>query len=72
VVTDPRGALGATYQPFGLTAVLVGKDGSVRDIQQNLGPALQLQASLQALTGAGPQGLDDPGGTVVLAGLRPA
>jgi hypothetical protein len=68
VVTDPRDALGATYQPFGLTAVLVGKDGSIREIQQNLGPALQLQDSLRALTGASPQGLDDPGGTVVLAG----
>jgi hypothetical protein len=66
VVTDPRDALGS--QRFGLTAVLVGKDGSVRDIQQNLGPALQLQDSLRALTGASPQGLDDPGGTVVLAG----
>jgi hypothetical protein len=72
VVTDPRDTLGATYQRFGLTAVLVGRDGSVRDIQQNLGPALQLQDSLRALTGASPQGLDDPGGTVVLAGLRPA
>ncbi len=73
VVTDPRDALGA--QRFGLTAVLVGKDGFIRAIQQNLGPALQLQASLRALTGASPQGLDDPGGTVVLAGqagLRPA
>jgi hypothetical protein len=53
----------------------VGKDGSIREIQQNLGPALQLQDSLQALTGASPQGLDDPGGTVILAGqaaLRPA
>ncbi len=69
VVTDPRDALGGTYQPDGLTAVLVDKDGVVRSIQQNLSPALQLQGSLRALTGGRPEGLeDDPGGTVVLAG----
>ncbi len=68
VVTDPRDALSGTYQPVGLTAVLVDKDGLVRSIQQNLSPALHLQGSLRALAEGRPQGLDDPGGTVVLAG----
>lgn len=75
VVTDTHDAMGGAYQPVGLTAVLVDRDGSVRGIQQNLGSAFQLQGSLRALKGASPQGLDDPGGTVVLAGqagLRPA
>jgi len=68
VVTDTRDVMGSTYGLAGLTAVLVYKDGSVRSIQQNLAPGLQLEDSLRALTGASPQGLDDPGGTVVLAG----
>jgi hypothetical protein len=75
VVTDTQDALGGTYQPVGLTAVLVDKDGSVRSIQQNLSSALELEGSMRALTGASPEGLDDPGGTVVLAGqagVRPA
>lgn len=75
VVTDTLDAMGQTYGPAGLTAVLVYKDGSVRSIQQNLGPAFQLEDSLRALNGASPQGLDSPGDTVLLAGqagLRPA
>lgn len=75
VVTDTRDAMGQTYGPAGLTAVLVYKDGSVRSIEQNLGPAFQLEDSLRALNGASPQGLDSPGDTVLLAGqagLRPA
>jgi hypothetical protein len=74
VVTDARDAMGRTYQPEGLTAILVDQDGSVRSIQQNLGPGLQLEGSLQALTSSRPQGLDEPGDTMLLAqaGLRPA
>jgi hypothetical protein len=53
----------------------VYRDGSVRSIQHNLGPAFQLESSLRALKEASPQGLDTPGDMVVLAGqavVRPA
>ena len=62
VVTDTHDAMGSTYQPVGLTAVLVYKDGLVRSIQQNLGPALQLQGSLRALTRGQPAGAGRPRG----------
>jgi hypothetical protein len=74
VVTDSRDAMGA-YHPAGLTAVLVDSDGAVRVIQEDVGPAVRLEGSLRALTKPSPQGLDDPGDTMVLAGqagLRPA
>ncbi|MGI8449844.1 MAG: hypothetical protein ACR2MP_22230 [Streptosporangiaceae bacterium] len=74
VVTDTHNAMG-TYQPAGLTAVLVDKDGAVRAIRQDLGPAVRLEGSLRALTKPSPEGLDDPGDTMLLAGqaaLRPA
>jgi hypothetical protein len=47
----------------------------VRSIRPDLGPAAQLEGSLRALAKPSPQGLDDPGDTMVLAGqagLRPA
>ena len=68
VVRDTHDAMGSAYQPAGLTAVLVDKDGTVRSIQQGLGPAFQLEGALRALHRASPEGLDDPDGTVVLAG----
>ena len=52
----------------GWTAVLVDKNGSVRSIQQDLGPALHLEGSLKALNRASPEGLDDPDAPVALAG----
>jgi hypothetical protein len=74
VVTDTDDAMGA-YHPAGLTAVLVDRDGAVRSVVENLGPAAQLEGSLRALAKPTPEGLDDPGDTMVLAGqagLRPA
>ena len=69
VVRDTHDAMGSAYQPAGLTAVLVDKDGSVRNIQQSLGPGLQLAEPLKALNRASPEGLDDPdAAVVVLAG----
>ena len=44
-MSDTHDAMGGAYQPAGLTAVLVDRDGSVRGIQQNLGPAFHLQGS---------------------------
>jgi hypothetical protein len=75
VITDSRDVMGSTYQTAGLTAVLVDKDGAVRSIRQDLGPAAQLQNSLRALAKPTPEGLDEPGDTMILAGqaaLRPA
>jgi hypothetical protein len=75
VVTDSRDVMGSTYQTAGLTAVLVDKDGAVRSIRRDLGPAAQLQNSLRALAKPTPEGLDEPGDTMILAGqaaLRPA
>ena len=68
VARDTRDAMGTAYQPAGLTAVLVDKDGSVRSVHQDLGPALHLEGSLKALNRASPEGLDDPDAPVVLAG----
>ena len=68
VARDTHDAMGRAYQPAGLTAVLVDKNGSVRSIQQDLGPALHLEGSLKALNRASPEGLDDPDAPVVLAG----
>jgi hypothetical protein len=75
VITDSRDAMGGTYQTAGLTAVLVDKDGAVHSIQRDLGPAVQLEGSLRALAKPTPEGLDEPGDTMLLAGqaaLRPA
>ena len=68
VVTDAQDAMGSAYHPGGLTTVLVYRDGLVRSINQWLGPRLQLQASMKALHGESPQGLDDPGQDMLLAG----
>jgi hypothetical protein len=53
----------------------VDKDGAVHSIQRDLGPAVQLEGSLRALAKPTPEGLDEPGDTMLLAGqaaLRPA
>jgi hypothetical protein len=75
VVTDRRDVMGSAYRTAGLTAVLVDKDGAVRSIRHDLGPAVQLESSMRALAKPAPEGLDDPGDTMLLAGqaaLRPA
>ncbi len=56
VIRDTHDAMASAYQPAGLTAVLVDKDGSVRGIQQGLGPALQLEGSLKAAEPGQPGG----------------
>ena len=58
----------AHYQPAGLTAVLVYRDGLVRSINPQLGSRFQLKDGLKALHGQSPQGLDDPDGNMLLAG----
>ena len=75
VVIDSRDVMGSTYQAAGLTAVLVDKDGAVRSIRRDLGPAVRLEGSMRALAKSTPEGLDDPSDTMLLAGqaaLRPA
>jgi hypothetical protein len=67
VATDTLDAMGA-YHPVGLTAVLVYRDGLVRSISMHLGPRVQLKDSMKALHGESPQGLDDPGEDMLLAG----
>jgi hypothetical protein len=75
VITDSRNVMGSAYQTAGLTAVLVDKDGAVRSIRRDLSPAVQLGSSLRALAKPTPEGLDDPGDPMLLAGqaaLRPS
>jgi hypothetical protein len=68
VVTDTQDAMGGAYHPVGLTAVLVYGDGLVRSINTHLGPGVQLKDGMKALHGESPQGLDDPGQDMLLAG----
>ena len=68
VVTDTQDAMGSAYHPVGLTAVLVYRDGLVRSVNTRLGPGVQLKGSMKALHGESPQGLDDPGQDMLLAG----
>lgn len=68
VVTDTQDTMGSAYQPAGLTAVLVYRDGLVRSINPQLGSGFQLKDGLKALHGQSPQGLDDPDGNMLLAG----
>ena len=68
VVTDTHDAMGGAYHPAGLTAVLVYRDGLVRSINPMLGPGVQLKDGMKALHGESPQGLDDPGQDMLLAG----
>jgi hypothetical protein len=68
VVTDTQDAMGGAYHPVGLTAVLVYRDGLVRSITTHLGPGVQLKDGMKALHGESPQGLDDPGQDMLLAG----
>jgi hypothetical protein len=72
VVTDTDDAMGGAYHPVGLTAVLVYRDGLVRSINPHLGSGVQLKDGMKALHGESPQGLDDPGEDMLLAGLRAA
>jgi hypothetical protein len=67
VVTDTHDAM-AAYHPVGLTAVLVYRDGLVRSITPDLGSGVHLKDGMKALHGASPQGLDDPGEDMLLAG----
>ena len=71
VASDTHGALTGAYHPSGLTVVLVDQVGSVRSVQRNLGPAVQLGDSLRMLGHAAPQSLDGPGAPV-LAANQPA
>ena len=71
VASDTHGVLTGAYHPSGLTVVLVDQVGSVRSVQKNLGPAVQLGDSLSMLGQAAPQSLDGPGASV-LAANQPA
>ena len=67
VASDTHGALSGAYHPSGLTVVLVDQVGSVRSVQRNLSPSVQLGDSLSTLGYTTPQGLDDPGPAVLAA-----
>ena len=75
VASDTHGALASAYhrsgRPSGLTVVLVNQIGSVRSVQQNVAPTVQLGDSLRMLGHAAPQSLDGPGAPV-LAANQPA
>ena len=71
VASDTHHALTTAYQPSGLTVVLVDQVGSVRSVQKNLGPTVQLGDSLSMLGHTAPQSLDGPGASV-LAANQPA
>jgi hypothetical protein len=60
VASDTHHALTMAYHPSGLTVVLVDQVGSVRSVQKNLGPPVQLGDSLSVLGRSTPQGLDGP------------
>jgi hypothetical protein len=60
VASDTHHALTMAYHPSGLTVVLVDQVGSVRSVQKNLGPPVQLRDSLSVLGRSTPQGLDGP------------
>ncbi len=67
VASDTHGALTGAYRPSGLTVVLVDQIGSVRSVQKNLEPSVQLSDSLRMLGHAAPQSLDGPGAPVPAA-----
>lgn len=71
VARDTHGALASAYHRSGLTVVLVDRVGSVRNVQQNVAPTVQLGDSLRMLGHAAPQSLDGPGASV-LAANQPA
>jgi hypothetical protein len=71
VASDTHGALTSAYHPSGLTVVLVDQVGSVRSVQRNLRPDVQLGDSLHMLGHVAPQSLDGPGASV-LAANQPA
>ena len=61
VASDTHNALSAAYHPSGLTVVLVDYVGSVRSVQRNLAPGVQLSGSLRALGQSTAQGLERSG-----------
>jgi hypothetical protein len=67
VASDTDGALSGAYHPSGLTVILVDYIGSVRSVQQNLSPSVQLGDRLSDLGRAAPQGLDGPGAAFLAA-----
>lgn len=67
VASDTHGALSGAYHPSGLTVVLVDQVGSVRSVQRNLGPSVQLGDSLRTLGHSTPQGLDHSGAAFLAA-----
>ncbi len=68
VASDTHGTLSGAYHPSGLTVLLVDQVGSVRSVQRNLSPSVQLGDSLGALGHVAPQGLDQPGAAFLAAG----
>jgi hypothetical protein len=72
VASDTHGALTSAYHPSGLTVVLVDPVGSVRSVQRNLPPSVQLGDSLRALGHSTPQGLDPPGAAFLAVNQAPA
>ncbi len=70
VASDTHHALTMAYHPSGLTVVLVNQVGSVRSVQKNLGPPVQLGDSLRMLGRSTPRGLDGP--SAYLAANQPA
>jgi hypothetical protein len=67
VASDTDGALSGTYRPSGLTVVLVDEAGSVRSVQRNLSPSVQLGDSLRTLSHRTPQGLENPAAAFLAA-----
>ena len=60
LLTDQQSALASAYQPRGLTAVLVDRDGSVSGIYRALQPMTQLGPQIQELDASSPVSLDRP------------
>lgn len=67
VASDTDRALSGAFHPAGLTVVLVDHVGSVRSVQRNLSPSVQLSDRLSDLGQAAPQGLDGPGAAFLAA-----
>jgi hypothetical protein len=72
VASDNNGVLTSAYHPSGLTVVLVDHVGSVRSVQKNLPPSVQLGDSLSTLGHSTPQGLDPPGAAFLAVNQAPA
>jgi hypothetical protein len=57
VASDTHHVLTSVYRPSGLTVILVDQVGSVRSVQRDVLPSVQLGSSLSTLGQAAPQGL---------------